>query len=75
MSKRYIYILIVYLLIELCLFSIDLFYFTYCNPTKLRLDTFIIRIVSKQSTVCSVSNKLRNNLEISMLDYLRLLLS
>jgi hypothetical protein len=75
MIKRYIYILVIYLLIELCLFSIDLFYFSYCKPTKLCLDTFIIRIVSKQSTVCTISNKLRNNLEISMLDYLHLLSS
>ena len=77
MIRRLCVICSIVMLIELLSLSIDIFYFTYCRPIKYEFKTFVIRLVSKESTLCNLSNKIHNVLDKRassfMLDSLHLL--
>ena len=56
----YIKCLLCLLCIECVSFTLDAFYFTYCRPTSLCIQSMLIRFFSSQSVYCKYMDYIHN---------------
>ena len=68
-----------WIMVECLSFIFDIFHTTYCKPVSYTLNTVILRIVTRQSTMCTISEKIHEVIDKYthkfMIDFLHLLLS